>query len=269
MAFEHKEEKSKAKKVESAEKKVQKLETPVGHGPIQGKLDQQTVSQMQATVGNAAVQRMLAQRSAIEENEVPESTAATIASKRGQGQAIDSNMAQRAGQTMGADLSNVNIHTDSTADQLNQDVGARAFTTGNDIFFREGEYNPNSESGQHLLAHELTHVVQQGADGGAIQKKMTVNDPDDQYEAEADSVADQVMSNTSAEVQRADSVEETEEEVQMKEAEEEEIQMMEAEEEEIQMKEGEEEEIQMMEAEEEEIQMMEAEEEELQMKGAE
>jgi len=52
---------------------------------------------------------------------------------------------------------------------LNKQVGARAFTTGSDIFFRQGEYNPDSSAGQKLLAHELTHVVQQG--GAKVQKK--------------------------------------------------------------------------------------------------
>jgi hypothetical protein len=63
----------------------------------------------------------------------------------------------------------VNIHADSEADSLNKQVGARAFTTGSDIFFRQGEYNPASSNGQELLAHELTHVVQQG--GAGVQKK--------------------------------------------------------------------------------------------------
>jgi hypothetical protein len=51
--------------------------------------------------------------------------------------------------------------TDNNADQLNHSIQARAFATGNDIFFKEGEYNPSSRGGQELLAHELTHVVQQ------------------------------------------------------------------------------------------------------------
>jgi hypothetical protein len=63
----------------------------------------------------------------------------------------------------GADFSQVRTHTDSQSDQLNRSIQAKAFTTGRDIFFRAGEYNPDSSSGQELLAHELTHTVQQGA----------------------------------------------------------------------------------------------------------
>jgi len=70
---------------------------------------------------------------------------------------------------MGYDFSNVNVHTDSQADTLNRSLDARAFTTGNDVFFREGEYDPSSKGGQELIAHELTHVVQQG--GADVSKK--------------------------------------------------------------------------------------------------
>jgi hypothetical protein len=56
------------------------------------------------------------------------------------------------------------VHSDSQSDGLNQTIQARAFTTGQDIFFRQGEYNPGSSRGQELLAHELTHVVQQNGE---------------------------------------------------------------------------------------------------------
>ena len=270
MALDHKvEEQGKAKKVVSAEQQVQREQKPLTMTDIQGKLDPTTVARMQQTMGNAAVQRMLVQRSESGEGEVADETASTINSRRGQGQALDSAMAQRAGETMGADLSGVKVHTDSTADQLNRDVGARAFTTGNDIFFREGEYNPNTSSGQHLIAHELTHVVQQGAAAPTVQAKMTVNDPNDKYEAEADAVADKVMSKQLETMQRQG---QEEEELQMQaldEQPEDELQMQEVEEEELQMQEmGEqpEEELQLEEMpEEEEVQLQEVEEEELQL----
>ncbi len=63
----------------------------------------------------------------------------------------------------GVDFSGVKVHTDGQADALNRSLQARAFTTEQDIFFRQGEYNPESRAGQELLAHELTHVVQQSS----------------------------------------------------------------------------------------------------------
>ncbi|WP_437823689.1 eCIS core domain-containing protein [Tenacibaculum mesophilum] len=69
----------------------------------------------------------------------------------------------------GADFSHVNIHNDSEAAQMSQEIGAQAFTHGNNIYFNEGKYNPNSKEGKHLLAHELTHTIQQK---GMVQKKV-------------------------------------------------------------------------------------------------
>nr|WP_294924145.1 DUF4157 domain-containing protein [uncultured Flavobacterium sp.] len=70
----------------------------------------------------------------------------------------------------GADFSSVKIHNDSNAVQMNKELGSQAFASGNDIYFNEGKYNPNSTDGKHLLAHELTHTVQQGA--SSVQRKM-------------------------------------------------------------------------------------------------
>ena len=61
----------------------------------------------------------------------------------------------------GSDFSGVRIHDNSHAATLNRELNAQAFTRGTDIFFNKGYYNPETSSGKHLLAHELTHVVQQ------------------------------------------------------------------------------------------------------------
>jgi hypothetical protein len=93
---------------------------------------------------------------------------AELQGAKGHGQALDPNLQASMGQAMGADFSGVKVHTDTQSDQLNQSIQAKAFTTGQDVFFRQGEYQPKSRSGQELIAHELTHVVQQK--GGGIQK---------------------------------------------------------------------------------------------------
>ncbi|MGJ8744942.1 eCIS core domain-containing protein [Polaribacter sp.] len=77
------------------------------------------------------------------------------------GKKMDGNTRAKMEQGFGADFSAVNIHTDSDAVQLNEDIGAQAFTHGNDVYFNKGKYNPNSTEGSHLLAHELTHTIQQ------------------------------------------------------------------------------------------------------------
>jgi Domain of unknown function (DUF4157) len=80
---------------------------------------------------------------------------------RGGGMPLEAGLQQSMGQAMRADFSGVKVHTDSQADQLNRSIQAKAFTTGQDVFFRQGEYNPGSQAGKELIAHELTHVVQQ------------------------------------------------------------------------------------------------------------
>src|SRR5262249_40767763 len=63
----------------------------------------------------------------------------------------------------GADLSTVRIHTDAHAHELASSVNARAFTVGRNVVFRAGYYDPHTDGGRRLLAHELTHTLQQGA----------------------------------------------------------------------------------------------------------
>lgn len=70
---------------------------------------------------------------------------------------------------IGADFSNVRVHTDSSAVKMNKDLGAHAFAHGSDIYFNSGKYDPDTKEGNHLLAHELTHTVQQG--GSAVKQK--------------------------------------------------------------------------------------------------
>ena len=91
-----------------------------------------------------------------------------IQQQRGGGSPLDSGTRARFEGAMGADLSGVRIHQDAASDHLNSQVSARAFTTGQDVFFSAGTYAPNSREGQHLLAHELAHTVQQG---GAVQRQ--------------------------------------------------------------------------------------------------
>ncbi len=87
---------------------------------------------------------------------------------KGGGQPLPDQAKQSMESGFGADFSGVRIHNGSNAAKMSNQIGAQAFTHGNDIYFNEGKYNPNSSEGSHLLAHELTHTVQQGA---SVQKK--------------------------------------------------------------------------------------------------
>jgi len=96
-----------------------------------------------------------------------------IEKSKGSGRPLSKKVRSEMENSFGTDFSNVNIHTGKNAVELNQELGAQAFTTGKDVYFNQGKFNPESSQGKHLLAHELTHVVQQGAaqkDKPAIQK---------------------------------------------------------------------------------------------------
>ncbi|WP_292794745.1 DUF4157 domain-containing protein [Nostoc sp. NMS7] len=97
---------------------------------------------------------------------------ASINQARGGGQPMANNIRQPMEQAFGVDFSGVKIHANSQSDRLNQSIQAKAFTTGQDVFFRQGAYEPGSGGGQKLLAHELTHVVQQGDDAGQQRQQQ-------------------------------------------------------------------------------------------------
>ena len=153
---------------------------------------------LQQQVGNRAVQRLVAQRRddgiAQTGGQLGEEVAERIERTQNGGQPLEEGMQQRMGEATGQDFGNVRVHTDAEADQLNRQLDARAFTAGRDVFFREGEYSPHSTSGQELIAHEMTHVVQQKE--GRVSHSgsgVTVNAPDDAHEHQADRVAKQVV----------------------------------------------------------------------------
>lgn len=85
-----------------------------------------------------------------------------LSASKGQGTTLPAPTRTHMETAFGADFGQVRIHTDSRAADMNAGVNARAFTHGSDIYFNRGQYAPESGEGRRLLAHELTHVVQQG-----------------------------------------------------------------------------------------------------------
>lgn len=230
-----------------------------------------SLSRLQKSAGNRAVQRLLAQRSAGDGSfDLDDETASRINRERSGGQALDPGFQEQMEGATGADLKDVRIHSTPEADELNRELGAKAFTSGKDVFFRDSSYDPHSSAGQELLAHELAHVIQQGRGAvGSSSGQMRVNPPDDAFEQEADSVSAGV---TGPQAAAGVQLQEEEELVQAQEEEEEEaLQLQEEQEEEellqAQDMEEEEEAVQMQveeeEEEEEAVQMQEEDEEEL------
>ncbi|GAA4922176.1 uncharacterized protein DUF4157 [Stackebrandtia albiflava] len=113
------------------------------------------------------------------------------------GSAIDDTTRTDMEQRFGHDFGDVRIHTGPEADRSARSLNAQAYTVGTDIVFRDGGYSPGSDSGRHVLAHELTHVVQQRSgpvDGTDVGGGVQVSDPGDRFEREAAQTADAVMS---------------------------------------------------------------------------
>jgi len=168
----------------------------------------------QQTAGNQAVNQLLRQYAAgqaqslqreeddnplmtkrevgIEGGPVSQATTQRIESARGSGASLDTGARAQMESVFGASFEDVRVHSDSESDVLNRKVSATAFTTGSDIFFRQGAYQPGSSEGTNLLAHELTHVVQQRGMSGS--GPLTVGPAGDSYEQEADAASSAVAS---------------------------------------------------------------------------
>jgi hypothetical protein len=131
-------------------------------------------------------------RSAIDtrrlEEDVPKSVTRVLGSS---GAPLDATVRRTLEPRFGHDFSSVRVHTSDEASRSASDVHARAWTVGNDIAFARGHYAPHTSNGLQLLAHELTHVVQQSS--MPQSSSLAVGDAHDPAEAEADATAARVM----------------------------------------------------------------------------
>lgn len=113
------------------------------------------------------------------------------------GSPLDAGVREDMEGRFGQDFSDVRVHTGSQAHDSAKSVNAHAYTVGSNIVFQRDKYDPSSESGKHMLAHELTHVVQQRSgpvDGTDNGDGVKVSSPSDRFEREAVANADRVMS---------------------------------------------------------------------------
>jgi hypothetical protein len=140
---------------------------------------------LQRLAGNAAVTRLIAaqRRDAVQ-------AALSVQGRRLMPQ-VRADMEAR----LGADLSDVHVHTGPAADRAAQAVAAEAFTSGSHLVFRRGRYNPSSAAGKRVLAHELVHVLQQrrGPVAGTGDS-VRISDPADRFEREAEATAQLAVS---------------------------------------------------------------------------
>src|SRR5256712_6290689 len=146
------------------------------------------VMHLQKTAGNASVS------AALEEQE-PSLVKDVVGS--GGGSPLDRDTRGFMESRLGADFSDVRVHTDAKASESARSVQAHAYTVGTDVVFQSGKYAPESDSGKKMLAHELTHVVQQRSGpvaGPPAPGGIKISHPSDTFERAAESSADRAMS---------------------------------------------------------------------------
>jgi hypothetical protein len=110
----------------------------------------------------------------------------------GSGQPLDDGTRSFMESRFGQDFGDVQIHTDSAAADAAKQIQAQAFTTERDIYFGQGRYQPKTTAGQKLLAHELTHVVQQKP-GARTNADWSISSPQDASEQEAEAISEQII----------------------------------------------------------------------------
>lgn len=137
--------------------------TPVAPKPIIQSKPEEEVQQKKEEETQGKEEEQGLQMSASGDANPNENLESNINSSKGGGSPLPENTKTEMESGFGANFSNVRVHNDTNAVQMNKQLGSQAFATGNDIYFNEGKFNPSSKSGKHLLAHELTHTVQQGA----------------------------------------------------------------------------------------------------------
>ncbi|MEJ7599397.1 MAG: DUF4157 domain-containing protein [Kofleriaceae bacterium] len=130
-----------------------------------------------------------------------ESAVATAASSSGS--SLPVTLQRKFESSLGTDLSDVRVHTGAESQAAASAVGAKAYTVGQDIHFGAGHYDPSSGGGEHLIAHEVAHTVQQRGASPSRQNKLAISTPHDAAEHEADRAADAMVSGTPATVSTA------------------------------------------------------------------
>jgi|GEM_PF-4239177 len=159
------------------------LSTPVQIGLLQRKCAQ------------CDEKKELLQRQAVNQTNVSEVPAIVHEVLRSPGQPLDAATCAFMEPRFDHDFSQVRVHTDAKAKASAQAVNALAYTAKNNVVFDAERYAPETISGKQLLAHELTHVIQQqsGTGNTELQSKLGVSQQNDASEQEADAIAQQVV----------------------------------------------------------------------------
>jgi hypothetical protein len=173
--------------------KASRIEEPVtdhvGRAAVEGRADvlgESGLMGLQRAAGNSAVSSMV--------EEDPSPVQDVISSG---GRPLEPDVRTDMEGRLGADFGDVRVHDDAAAHRSAQAVNAHAYTVGSNVVFQRDRYDPSSDAGRVMLAHELTHVVQQRSgpvDGTPTAGGIKVSDPSDRFERDAAANAERVMS---------------------------------------------------------------------------
>jgi hypothetical protein len=159
------------------------------------------VLDLQRAAGNEAVAQLLSD----EDHGENERSPVLDVVGHGGGQPLEPSTRDAMEGALGADFSDVRVHTDGAASASAQAVQAHAYTVGNDVVFQTADYQPDSPGGQRMLAHELTHVAQQRngpVDGTPTGSGISVSHPADSFERAAEASADRFMAGGGVDAHR-------------------------------------------------------------------
>jgi uncharacterized protein DUF4157 len=165
-----------------------------------GHVGPQGVLALQRAVGNAATADVVQREGEAEEEKEEESPVLSLLGSGG-GAPLPAPVRGDMERRLGADFGDVRVHTGAPAHESAASVGASAYTVGTDVVFQNGQYDPGSDQGRHVLAHELTHVVQQRSgpvDGSPVAGGVSISSPEDRFERAASESADRAMEEDAA-----------------------------------------------------------------------
>ena len=166
---------------EEEEKKVQRMEDKKEEEKIMKKEDQKEEEQVQRQPEKKEEEKLQRAEEKKEEENIQKKEANTgtatgnsvgnyIGSLNGKGQPLSVSTNHFFSSRMGYNFGNVKVHTDKEATESAKGINAKAYTTGNNVVFNEGQYDTTSTEGKRLIAHELTHVMQQDDGDNNIQR---------------------------------------------------------------------------------------------------
>ncbi|MFB8789641.1 MAG: DUF4157 domain-containing protein [Potamolinea sp.] len=152
-----------------AEQVISMSESATERTPVQRQGKEEESLQKQSLVGSITPVVQRQEEEDIHGVQANQSLENRLAAQKGGGSPLSKEVRSFMEPRFGTDFSQVRVHTNSEAVQMNRELHSQAFTHGRDLYFGTGKYNPSSSEGKRLLAHELTHIVQQT---GGVQRQQ-------------------------------------------------------------------------------------------------